>query len=363
MKPISAWLRLGLAAAITAGALLLPFPGVALLWAGAMALVTRRTSMWIFAATSVIINGTLLAWLTHGAPLWPGTPFSLDGLQLGIIGAMRLNALVAANLAWLERVPMAAFLDGLRLGARPTGFLAAVLIATQDLGRDVRQVREARVLDGAWPADRWGQVREGGRLLPTLFLTSWRRAQHRRDALRGAGVDVGVHFAPIVAVAALAIAGRLAFVVLPNIALTYVVVFLGGTLFGARVGFWAAFWAMVLTDLMLTGLAPTAFLNAPAMGLLGLLGGWTRGLLQGRDGRIWAAVFGVLGTLLFSLVMDLATWAVVPEFRTSTDLLWIRVAAGLAFNVVPAITNGVLFAVAAGPVARAAAAWRQAGRP
>lgn len=364
MKPALAWAWAVLGVVITAVALLAPAIGVIGLWLLATALLRKgRAMLWIFAATALVVNGALLAWLTEGTPVIAGWPLSREGLTAGLVGAMRLNALLAANMALLERVPMPALLDGLRLGPKATGFLAALLIAGQDVGRDLGRIREARALDGAWPERRWAQVREGGRLLPALFLASWRRAKHRRDALRGAGIDVGANFAPIVAVATLAVAGRLAFIALPNIALTYVVAFLGGTLYGARVGFWAGFWAMTVTNIMLSGLAPAAFLNAPAMGSLGLLGGWARPLIEGRDGRAWAALFGILGTLAFSIILDVATWALVAEFRTSTDLLLIRVGAGLAFNVIPAISNAILFAVAAGPVSRAGAAWRAAGRP
>ena len=71
-----------------------------------------------------------------------------------------------------------------------------------------------------------------------------------------------------------------------------------------------------------------------------------------------AAVAGIVGTLLFSMLSDVFTWLLVAEFRTSLALLWIRVAAGLVFNVVPAAANGVLFALVVGPVARAFAALR-----
>ena len=362
MNPLRSWSWLLAGIGLTAAALLLPPTPVLVLWILAMSALRRgHRGMLALAGTTLLINGLLMAWLTPGQALWG--PFSEEGLRLGLIGATRLNALITANMALLQRLPMAAFLDGLRLPPIATGFLAALLIAGQDLGRDLQRIREARMLEGSWPDGRFAQVREGGRLLPALFLASWRRAEVRRDALRGAGIDVGPRFAPIVAVATLAVAGRMAFIVLPNIALTYVVVFLGGALYGGRVGFWAGFWAMTLTNLMISGFAPSAFLNAPAMGILGVLGGLAQPLLRGRDGAIWAAIFGVLGTLLFSILMDVGTWAMVPEFRTSIDLLWVRIGAGLAVNVVPAITNGILFAVASGPVNRAGAAWQAAGRP
>jgi uncharacterized membrane protein len=150
----------------------------------------------------------------------------------------------------------------------------------------------------------------------------------------------------------------------PNVAFTYVVVFVGGILFGARVGAVAGLLAMGLSDLLLTGLQPTPFVNAPAMALLGLLGGALRGLdwASRRPSQAWAnrllgAAVGAGATMLFSFAADLLSWAVVPEYRTQPGTLRVLVAAGLAFNVVPAIANAVLFAVATGPTVRA---WRAA---
>src|SRR5688572_14878303 len=73
-------------------------------------------------------------------------------------------------------------------------------------------------------------------MLPALLVAGLRRAQVRRDALRLAGHATGSAFTPIIAVAALAAAGRLAFAAVPNVAPTYVIVFLGGILFGPLVG-------------------------------------------------------------------------------------------------------------------------------
>jgi uncharacterized membrane protein len=167
---------------------------------------------------------------------------------------------------------------------------------------------------------------------------------------------------PIVAVGALALAGRFALVAVPNLSVTYALVFLGGVLFGARIGALAGLLGMLLSDLVITGLQPTPFVNAPAMALLGLLGGALRGLDWGAQRRAqrWAnrtlaAAIGVVATLLFSVAADVMTWAMVPEYRAQPGSLRILVAAGLAFNVLPAVANAALFALATAPTVRA---WR-----
>ncbi|MGB1586851.1 MAG: hypothetical protein ACPHID_07395 [Thermoplasmatota archaeon] len=343
MKPTHAWLLVVVAATILAGSLLLP-PAVlaASLLVALASLRRQRITWWIFAATTLLVNALLMWWLA-------------DDIRLGVDGALRLSVLVCANASLAQRIPLAAFLDGLRLGPRPTSFLAAVLLSTRDVGHDAQTLIDVQRLEGRWPRDRIGQARAAARLTPGMFLASTRHARIRQEALRGAGLDVPARFAPILAVTALAIAGRLAFLALPNVALTYAVVFLGGVLFGGRVGFWAGFWAMALTDLALTGLAPTSFVNAPAMGVLGLLGGWSQQLGADRWTQAWAAALGIVGTFLFSALTDVATWLMVPEFRTTVGWLQVRILAGLAFNVVPAVTNAVLFAAAILPIQRARA--------
>ena len=362
MRPAGAWLLLAAATVATWFALTGAWPGVlGLAFVCTMAVRRGRLGLMVFAAATLLVNTLLLAWLSPGAETVAVGPLQLGtaGAMLGAVGALRVIAIVALNQAILTHLPLPVWLDGLRLPVRATAFLAAVLLASRDVGRDFGRLRDARRLDGAWPHSRLARARAAAALLAPLLVASWRRAETRREALRLAGIAVGRRFAPIVAVTALAVAGRLAFIAIPNVALTYVVVFAGGLAFGAVVGFWSGFWAMALTDLLLSGLAPGPYVNAPAMGLLGALGG----ALQPRQASadvatlgMLAATAGVVGTLWFSIVTDVATWALVPEFRTSWTLLRLRVLAGLVFNAVPAITNGVLFALAAAPVSRAFAA-------
>jgi hypothetical protein len=323
----------------------------------AAALAMRRPALYVAGvATGAGLNAVLVGLVT-GAATWSAGPleWSLSGAWLGIAAALRVGAAVGINLAVLEQVRPAVLLESLRLPARPTAFLAAVLLAARDVADDAARLRDSLRIDGAWPSSRRGRIQAAVRLLPALLLLAARRATRRQEALHLAGIATGRHFAPLVAITALAAAGRLLFVPLPNVALTYVVVFLGGMLFGWRIGALAGFLAMALTDLLLSGLYWPAFVNAPAMALVGAAGAWVR---PGSDaaGVLFAGVAGFVATLVFSAASDAATWLLVPELRSDPAILGAMLLAGFAFNAVPALINAALFAGSVGPVSRAFAA-------
>ncbi len=164
--------------------------------------------------------------------------------------------------------------------------------------------------------------------------------------------------ARVSALAALAIAGRLAFLWLPNVALTYSVVFLAGVLEGALVGAAVGLLAMTVTNLMLSGLHPVLIANGSAMALLGLAGGLLRPWLlrapRDRLDRMLQATMlvaaGFFGTLLFSVAVDsldfVTSFVLTPEgARIGWAAFGPRLLAGLVFNLVPALVNAALFAV------------------
>ena len=342
---------LALMAALTAAALVAP-PLVALaLLAGAIvALRHGRGAFVAFAAVSISINAAILE--LAGA-----------GWLVGATGGARLSATVGVNLAILSWLRPARLLDALRLPPRPTALLAAVLLGAHDVARDFERLRTARIIEGAWPRGRIARVRAAAALLPALLLAADRRGRIRRDALQLIGHRVGAWFVPLVAIASLAAAGRMAFLALPNVALTYVVVFLGGLLYGPWIAMLAGALGMALTDFLLSGLYPAGFVNVPAMALLGLMGGMLRrfdfvgGSRADRAaGVLFAAFFGLAGTLVFSLATDAATWLLL--YRQEPAALAPLLLAGLAFNVIPALVNALLFALSVQPTARAFAAAR-----
>jgi hypothetical protein len=331
--------------------------------AALLALRRGRRTFLAFALLTLALNALLFALLLPGpgaVPLFGIVAIGPAGARVGLAGALRVAAILGLNLAALSWWPAATLLDGLRLPARPTAFLGAVLLAAHDLGRDAVRLVDAARLDGHWPRGLWRKARAAATLLPPLLVLALRRATTRAEALRLAGHDTGPRFAPLVAVTAMVVAGRLALLAVPNVSLTYVVVFVAGLAFGMRVGALAGLLGMAITDLLLTGLYLVPFANAPAMALVGVLGGLLRGVrfdgarrADAWAGRMLAASCGILATVLFSVAADLATWAMVPEYRGTPGSLRVLVLMGLAFNIVPAAVNAVLFAAAAGPVASA----------
>lgn len=357
MARLSAWLTVAAMLAASVVALLAPLPILVVGASAAWFLLRRgRWGFLAFAAFTLLLNAAILAWLHPSPKTIALGPVALGpvGAVAGVTAGLRITMLLGLNLAALSWLPPARLLDGLGLPRRWQAFLAAILIAAQDVGRDAQRLVEARRLQGAWPRRRATQVRAAAMLLPMLFVAAQDRARRRREALRLAGLDTGRLFAPIVAVTALAAAGRLALVALPNISLTFVIVFAGGVAFGARVGFWAGFWSMLLTDLVLSGLYLPPLANVPTMALLGAAGG----LFQEARGPGWsqaasAATIGIVGTLAWSVATDALTWLMVAESRASVDRLRFDVAAGLAFNAVPSLVNGALFAAAIAPIRHA----------
>jgi hypothetical protein len=338
----AAWGVLALLGLLGAVALLAPpWAAALLLLAGFAGLRKGRWTLAGFTVATLALN-SLLFGLLLGEPV------------RGLVGAMRLAAVLGANLAVLSWASAGRLLDGLGLPARATAFLGAVLLTAEDLGRDFRRLVDAQRLAGAWPSRLAAKAGAAARLLPPLAVLAVRRARVRTDALRLAGHDMGPRFAPLVAVTAMAVAGRLATVALPNLSLAYVIVFVAGLLFGARLGAWAGLLGMAVSNLLITGLYLVPFANAPAMALVGAAGGLLRRAdFSGPAGRAFAASCGILATLLFSVAADLAGWAAVPEFRERPGSLPVFLLNGLAFNVVPALANAVLFAAAVGPVAAA----------
>ncbi|MEA3166378.1 MAG: Cobalt transport protein [Thermoplasmata archaeon] len=366
MNRPTAWATLvGLAVATTVVAAFLPSWACAVVVAAALAALRKgRLAFAGFVAFTLAFNALLFAILLPGPGALHWGPFAIgaSGALLGAAGALRLAALLGLNLAVVSWLPASTLLDGLRLPARATAFLGAVLLAAHDLGRDAVRLVDAQRLDGRWPHGLWRKARAAAALLPPLAVLALRRARTRAEALRLAGQPTGPRFAPLVAVTAMAVAGRLALTVaVPNVSLAYVVVFVAGLVFGARVGAFAGFLGMAITNVLLTGFYLVPFANAPAMALVGVLGGLLRRVdFSGRTpadrwaGRLLAASCGILATVLFSVAADVATWAIVPEYRDTPGTLRTLVLAGLAFNLLAAAVNAVLFAAAVAPVSSAA---------
>ncbi len=308
--------------------LLAPLPVVAVAGVVGLALLTRRRAFLLFTLLAAAIQSASFYWFT-GDPV------------VGVVVTVRYASVLAVNMGALARYGPARFLDDLGLPAGPTAFLAAVLIAAQDLARDAQAITAAR----RYERRAGGRLMGVASLIPTLMAHAHRRGTSRAEALRLAGHSVGPHFAAIVAVAGLAAAGRLITLGIPNVAPTYVLVFAAGVLWGPRAAAAGGFLGMAITDVMISGLLPTAFVNAPAMAALGLLGGLLRSVpWHTASGRVMAAAIGVLATFAFSVAADFLTWVIVPDVRGQGAALVALLAAGVAFNLPAAAVNAVLFA-------------------
>lgn len=171
MRPATAAGVVALAAAASVAALVLPWQAVAVLLAGAVVAMRRRLAFVLAASAGAILNVLFFAALLPGVGFQVGpVDFSMEGAQRGLVGALRLAAVLAGNLAILSRVSVESVLDGLRLPAAATAFLAAVLATSHDLGRDFTRLVDARRLDGRWPARRLAQVPAAAALLPPLVV-------------------------------------------------------------------------------------------------------------------------------------------------------------------------------------------------
>lgn len=356
-----AWGLVALVLGASALAIMGPAPAVlVVLAASAIALRSGRLPFALFAATTILLYAAIVAFVTTTPPTLrlAGHEWSQSGAWEGVVAGARMASVLGANLALLSRVPAPLLVDALRLPRTATLIAGAVLVAANDLAEDHSRLREAQLLDGEDAAPRRGRWARAAHFLPALFVAAERRARTRSDALVLSGMPLGEWLVPVLAVAALSAAGRMALLPLPNVKLTYAVVFLAGVVYGARAAFVGGALGMLVTDVMLSGFYPMAFVNVPAMGALALFGAALRRLdFSGASradrvaGRVFAFAAGILATLLFSLLADVVTWLVF--LHSQPGALVPLLLAGIAFNVFPAIGNGVIFALSVGPVQRA----------
>ncbi len=175
-----------------------------------------------------------------------------------------------------------------------------------------------------------------------------------------------LRLAIILSLASLSIAGRLAFVWIPNVSLSFLVLAVAGLAYGIRTGAAVGFLGRLGSDLLISGVNPILLPMTFVETLFGLAFGivghfvdvprffarvtwWTRIILFD---------LGLAVTILYSIVADSVSWvfynwilADAPDAARGT--LWTTlVLLGLAFNVVPALLHGLLYAAALPPIFR-----------
>lgn len=162
----------------------------------------------------------------------------------------------------------------------------------------------------------------------------------------------------LIAFTALAAAGRLVLLALPNVSLTFLVVAVAALAYGPRFGAAVGGLAMLVTSVMLSGLAPVPVLAAGIVALLGAAVGLLRplgfpGPRRTLAGVALAALLGAVFQVAFSVSVDAASWAAFGGSAATLPLLYASLAVGLLFNVPAAVFQAALFAGALQPVVHA----------
>jgi hypothetical protein len=175
-----------------------------------------------------------------------------------------------------------------------------------------------------------------------------------------------LQLAVIMVLASLAVVGRLALVWLPNVSVSFLALAVAGLFYGVRVGAAVGLIGRLASDLVISGLnpilLPMTFVEGGIGALLGVLGHWVR--MDKGSGplsffqRLLLFDLGLGMTVLHSVLSDSVTWVFynlvlldAPDAARGT--LWTTlVFLGLAFNVMPAIVHGLLFAAAIPPIGR-----------
>lgn len=295
-----------------------------------------------------------------------GRPLAWDPWRVGAATALRLAVLAAAG-AWFQAATDVRELRPLLRWAPRLGLgLAAAHRLVPEARRDLREVRDAQRARGHDPGSGLAAAARSAPLVTPMVVRTLRRGLTAGRSLRatGYGAAGGLPWGRVLAMAALAMAARLAFVWAPNVTPTYLVVLVAGIALGPLAGALTGALAMVGSDLMLSGPHPVLVADALAMGLLGFAGGLLRGrdLGQSGDHRLWAvAAAGALGAgavLLYSLLNDTVTFLLLYGLAEGIwdPAAWAGLASlGLAFNALPAAAAAVLFAAALPPTLHALA--------
>lgn len=151
----------------------------------------------------------------------------------------------------------------------------------------------------------------------------------------------------VATLAALAVAGRIAFAPIPNVKPTTDIVLMAGLSFGALPGFAVGAITALVSNLFFGHGLHTPW-QMLAWGGVGLLGAGLARITGPQPSRWTLAGVAALAGLLFSLFMDISVWASISVDHSLAEYLTI-VASGAPFMVAHAVGNAA-FALAFGPV-------------
>ncbi len=150
----------------------------------------------------------------------------------------------------------------------------------------------------------------------------------------------------VAALAALAVAGRVAFAPLPNVKPTTDIVLLAGFALGGAPGFAVGAVAALASNLFF-GQGPWTPWQMAAWGLVGILGAALGAASGRRLGRVPLAVACGAAGLLFGAIMDFSTWVTFSGTHTLGGYAAFS-ATSAPFNLAHAVGN-VVFCLAFGP--------------
>ena len=150
----------------------------------------------------------------------------------------------------------------------------------------------------------------------------------------------------VAALAALAVAGRLAFAAIPNVQATTDIVLITGYAVGAAPGFAVGALGALVSNLWL-GQGPWTPWEMGAWALVGVGGAGLAALTGRRLGRVWLALACGLAGLLYGALVDYSVLVTAGGPQTLDRYIAIS-ARGLPFNAAHAAGNLIL-ALAAGP--------------
>lgn len=161
----------------------------------------------------------------------------------------------------------------------------------------------------------------------------------------------------VVALAGLAVVGRLSLIAIPNVSLSYLVVFVSGVAYGVRTGAAVGVLSRVTADLIISGLNPVFIPLAAVEGLLGALAGLVHrtvnvgqlGPTKGLFPRAFLLAAAILYTVAFSVLADTADWLFLNLFLPNAPetargaLLGTVLVRGIAFTVPAVLVNAAIF--------------------
>lgn len=350
-----------------------------LLAAAQLVLARRaRVQLLTMSATTLVLGGLVYGFALPAPPqlAWGHARFGFGGALVGLTLTLRLVGLFSVLAIASRFLRFADLYPRLAGNPRLLYFVGAVLRLVPTIRADARRIHEAQRARGHEFKRGLRSAASWLPLLIPLVTSSLRRTRDQALALRLAGLVPGdgpggpraaFRWALIPTLAALAVAGRMVLLNLPNISFSFFIVFISGVAYGRRVGALVGLTSRIASDLLISGLHPVLLAMAPVEALLGWGAGWIgRAANLGQRDRepilsagLLAGTVGWAYTLAWSVAADTANWLLFSLAWSNLPggaghVVWLSlVAAGLAFNIPAALFNAALFATSTYPLLRA----------